>query len=76
MKSVDDAANLIYKKRNSISWRAFSSQSKYGWYYCENRCYLIRDMSMNKMTIVIASNPLNALEQVTGKLSNAVNMRN
>lgn len=63
---LDDNIRSIWNNRNSVLWCAFENNDTYGYYYAENRIYLIRNMKTDALSIVTASNPKDALSVVIG----------
>ena len=61
---LDDKVKAIWIWRKNIVWLAFKDNDTYGYYYAENRIYLIRNMKTDVISIVTASNPQEALEKL------------
>ena len=61
---LDSNIKSVWNCKNNIMWLAFKDNDTYGYYYAESRIYLIRNMKTDVLSIVIASNPEEALTKL------------
>ena len=68
IKMTDDAIRDCFRVIRRVLWRDFVIYDRYRWYYAEKRTYLIQDKWTDAVWCVSASNPMEALCVVLGKI--------
>ncbi len=61
---LDNNLKSIWNCRNNIMWFPFTNNAIYEYYYAEDKTYLIRNMKTDILSIVVASNPYDALAKL------------
>ena len=61
---IDKQIRTIFKAKNSIVWQGIDGNNVYGYYYAEERIYLVRNMITDMISIVSARSPKEAFEKV------------